>query len=126
MASRGSCQYTESVLPRDLHFGGLAGGDVLAHGIDFDGEVGVGGGVKVADGDHACESLIFFCVIDNRDVSDAAIGHQVACFIKGGLGGAGDDFGGHRFGDLGGFGVELGGDDAGEDVAFGDDACEFV
>jgi len=37
-----------------------------------------------------------------------------------------DDIGGHCFGDRSCRGVELCGDDAGEDVSFGDDACDFV
>ena len=97
----------------------LSGGDVLSHGFDFDGEVGVGGGVEVSDGDHAEELVV---VVDDGDVSDFAIGHEVACFGERGFRGAVDDFFGHCFGDLGLCGIELLGDDAGEDVAFGDDA----
>ena len=106
--------------------GCLSGGDVLAHGFDFDREVVVGRGVEVSDGDDACEGVGFVGVVDDGDVSDFAVGHEVTDFGECGVWGAVDDILGHRFGDWGGRGVELGGDDAGEDVAFGDDACDFV
>ena len=69
----------------------LAGGDVLSHGFDFDGEVCVGGGVEVSDGDHADE----YVVVGDGDVSDFAVGHQVSRFGEGSLGGAVDDIFGH-------------------------------
>jgi len=98
----------------------------LAHCFDFDGEVCVGGGVEVADGDHADELVVaVFCFCD-WDVSDFAVSHEVSGFGEGGFGGAGDDIFGHCFGDGGGGGVELCGDDSGEDVSFCDDACDCV
>lgn len=59
-------------------------------------------------------------------MTDFAIGHEVSCFGECGFWGAVDDFFGHRIGDLGLCGIELLGDDAGEDVAFGDDAGDVV
>lgn len=103
---------------------GLPCGDVLSHGFDFDGEVCVGGGVEVSDGDHADE-LFVGCFYD-WDVTDFAIGHEVSCFGECGFWGAVDDFLGHRFGDWCGRGIELLGHDACEDVAFGDDAGDVV
>ncbi len=105
---------------------GLVGGDVLAHGFDFDGEVLVVGGVEVSDGDHAEELFVAVFGVGDGDVADFAIGHEVAGFGEGCFGGAGDDIFGHGFGDLGCCWVELCGDDAGEDVSFGDDACDVV
>ena len=61
---------------------GLAGGDVLAHGFDFDGEVCVGGGVEVADGDHADELIVAIFGIGDWDVTNFAIGHEVADFSE--------------------------------------------
>jgi len=100
----------------------LAGGDVLSHCFDFDGEVCVGGGVEVTDGDHAYELV----VVGDGDVSDFAVAHQVSCLGEGCFWGAMDDIFGHRVGDGGCSRVELCGDDSGEDVSFGDDACDFV
>lgn len=105
---------------------GLAGGDVLSHGFDFDVEVVVGGGVEVSDGDDACEGVGVVGVVDDWDVPNFAVGHEVTDFVEGGVWGAVDDFFGHGFGDWGGRGIELGCDDPGEDVAFGDDACDFA
>lgn len=51
----------------------LSGGDVLAHSFDFDGEVVVGGGVEVSDGDDACEGVCVVGVVDDGDVSDFAV-----------------------------------------------------
>lgn len=65
-------------------------------------------------------------MVDDGDVADFAVGHEVADFVECGVGGAVDDFFGHRGGDWCGCGVELSGDDPGEDVAFGDDACDFI
>jgi len=104
----------------------LAGGDVLAHCFDFDGEVCVYGCVEVADGDHAYEFVVAIFVVGDGDVSDFAVAHEVACFGEGGFEGAVDDIFGHGVGDGCYCGVELCGDDSCEDVAFCDDACDFV
>ncbi len=96
----------------------------MAHGFDFDVEVVVGGGVEVSDGDDACDGGGGVRLIDDGDVADFAVGHEVADFVEGGVGGAVDDFFGHDLVDLGDCGVELFGDDSGEDIAFGDDACD--
>ncbi len=98
--------------------GGLAVGDVVSHGFDFDVEVGVGGGVEVADGDHADEGFFSGGFFDDWQVANATVGHEVAGLIEVGVEVACDDFFGHDVRDLGGLWVEFGGDDTGEDVAF--------
>ena len=98
----------------------------MSERFDFDVEVRVEGGVEVAYRDHPCEWLLGVVVIDDWDVTDFAIGHEVSDFCERGVWGAVDDFFGHDFGDWGCCGIELRGDDACEDVAFGDDACDFV
>lgn len=45
----------------------------MAHGFDFDGEVVVGGGVEVSDGDDAGEGVGVVGVVDDGDVSDFAV-----------------------------------------------------
>lgn len=98
----------------------------MSHCFDFDGEVCVGGGVEVADGDHAYEWVVVSLIVDDRDVADFAVGHEVSGFGEGGAWGAVDDFFGHGCRDGGCGGVELFGDDSCKDVSFGDDACDVV
>lgn len=60
----------------------LACDDVLSEGFDFDVEVGCEGGVEVSDGDDACEGVLGVVVVDDGDVADFAVGHEVADFVE--------------------------------------------
>lgn len=95
--------------------------DVFTEGEDFDGEVFLAGGVEVADGDDAVQGGAVAGVGDG-DVADGALGHDLAGVLDERARGAGDEVAGHDIVHEGLFGVEALGDDAGEDVAFGDDA----
>lgn len=54
----------------------------MSEGFDFDVEVGGEGGVEVSDGDDSCEGVFGVGVVDDGDVADFAVGHEVADFVE--------------------------------------------
>jgi hypothetical protein len=80
-------------------------------------------GVEVADGDDALEAAVF---VANGEVADAPFLHRGGDFVEIGVDAAVGDGGSHDVFDGGGGGVAGLGDDAGEDVAFGEDADDVL